>query len=391
MSLSKEATIQKIRLTCPNDWEAWNRAFQIRAIGSHLWEHIDPEQKKPYTIEPTAPTPSDFKKPTSHQTRAGSSTSITVGDTPESQAVDKNGLTFNTAWAVYTHSHKKYKDQEDGIEKLRVWIMDTVSQHYLESACEPVETLTQWYSNLKEQCGQSEQAIKSRAREEYRAAIRPVVRIPKDFEAWINQWEHAISHAKQKGVADASDPHVWFEDISVALKEIPGLDPWITAYGVSARAELQEGTLSFRTLANDLREETRRRNKFSKGSNSRIARGAFGPSFSGLSEDSLDDQGQGEVPARPDIEPQERGGSGKVSRTKRKRESTGGSSRRHRCQACGQLHLLSRCFYIFPDLAESWWKRNEEIQKKVDMALKSDQSLAKEVDKVKDKSKYKDE
>ncbi|KAK9371358.1 hypothetical protein V1509DRAFT_637035 [Lipomyces kononenkoae] len=136
---------------------------------------IDPDQAKAFLTEPDAPSPSDCRRqPAVHQTRAGSSAStITVGDISEPLAVDRNGLTFNTAWAVYTHQHKRYKDQETGIEKLRVWVMDTVSQHTVESAREPVETIAQWYSNLKEQCGQTEQATKSRAREEYRAAIKP--------------------------------------------------------------------------------------------------------------------------------------------------------------------------------------------------------------------------
>ncbi|KAK9370270.1 hypothetical protein V1509DRAFT_335591 [Lipomyces kononenkoae] len=228
-------------------------------------QNIDPNQEKDFLTKPDAPNPSDYRRQPVHPTRGGSSAStITVGDTSEPQAVDSNGLTFNTAWAVYTHQHKRYKDQETGIEKLRVWVMDTVSQHYLESACEPVETIAQWYSNLKEQCRQTEQATKSRAREEYRAAIKPLTKPPKDFEAWVNKWEHSMSHAKRKGVADATDTHVWFEDLSIALKEMPGLESCVTAYGVSAKAEIREGTLSFRTLANDLREELRRRSKFGK-------------------------------------------------------------------------------------------------------------------------------
>ncbi|KAJ8096425.1 hypothetical protein POJ06DRAFT_272107 [Lipomyces tetrasporus] len=369
MSISREAPTEKTRLTGPNDWEAWNRAFQIRAMASHLWQNIDPDQAKAFLTEPEAPSPSDFRRqPVYPTTRAGSSaSSITVGDASEPEAVDRNGLTFSTAWAVYTHEHKRYKDQETGIEKLRVWVMDTVTEHYLESACEPVETITKWYSNLKEQCGQSEQVTKSRAREDYRAAIRPLTKSPKDFEVWINQWERAISHAKQKGVADATDTHVWFEDISIALKDIPDT----------------RGYPFIPNSCNDLREEMSRRSKSSKSSTLRIARGAFGPTFSGLSEESLDDRGQGDASAWPDVESQGRGRSGKVSHDKRKRTSTGGPERGRKCQACGQLHPLFRCFYVFPDQAESWWKKNEEIQKKVDKALKSDKDLIEEVDKIK--------
>ncbi|KAK9233904.1 hypothetical protein V1525DRAFT_414864 [Lipomyces kononenkoae] len=169
MSTSNETNVEKTRLTGPNDWEAWNRAFQILAMASHIWQNIDPDQEKAFLTEPDAPSPSAYRRqPAGHQTRGASSASIiTVGNTSEPQAVDRNGLTFNAAWAVYTHQHKRYKDQGTSIEKLRVWVMDTVSQHYLESACEPTETITKWYSNLKEQCGQSEEVTKSRSREEY--------------------------------------------------------------------------------------------------------------------------------------------------------------------------------------------------------------------------------
>jgi hypothetical protein len=166
---------------------------------------------------------------------------------------------------------------------------------------------------------------------------------------------------------------------------------WITAYRVSARVELREGTLSFRTVANDLREEIRRRNKASKSSNLRIARGAFGPYISRPSEESLDNRGERETSARPDDESQDTGIPESVSQKKRKGASTGGSSRRRKFQACAQLHPLTRCFYIFPDQAESWWEKNEEIPKKVEKALKSDQKLIEEVDKVKKNSVKDDE
>ncbi|KAK9234069.1 hypothetical protein V1525DRAFT_435970 [Lipomyces kononenkoae] len=144
MYISKEASTEKTCLTGPDDWEAWNRVFQIRAMASHLWQNIDPDQTKVFLTEPDALIPSDFRRQTVHQTRAGTTaSSITVGDTSEPQAVDRNGLTFNTAW----------EDQEDGIEMLRVWIMDTVSQRYLESACEPVKTITKCYSTLKAALG----------------------------------------------------------------------------------------------------------------------------------------------------------------------------------------------------------------------------------------------
>ncbi|KAK9368555.1 hypothetical protein V1509DRAFT_646700 [Lipomyces kononenkoae] len=185
-----------------------------------------------------------------------------------------------------------------------------------------------------------------------------------------------------KGVADAADTHVWFEDLSVALKDIPGLDSWITAYGVSAKAEIREGTLSFRILANDLREEMRRRSKSCKSSNSRIARGTFGPTF----------PRKGDASARCDVESQGRGRSGKVSHNKRKRQSTEGPTRGANCRACWQLHPLSRCFYVFPEQAESWWRRNEELQKgSIDKALKEDKDLVKEIDKIKKNNSRKED
>ncbi|KAK9234134.1 hypothetical protein V1525DRAFT_79473 [Lipomyces kononenkoae] len=216
-------------------------------------------------------------------------------------------------------------------------------------------------------------------------AIRPLTKPSKDFLAWINHWEHwehSTSHANQKGVADATDSHVWFEDLSVALKDLPGMDSWVTAYGVSAKVEIREGTLSFRTMANDLREEIRRRSKPSKGSNGRIAREHSDLPFGTLrGEPGRPRKGWHPSPFR--LESKGKGISGKVSPNKRKRQSTEGPARGRECQACGQLHPLSRCFYGFPGKIASWWRKIEEIQKKVVKALKSDEDLIKKSTRLK--------
>ena len=50
MSQNTNSTTTEVKLTDPNDWDAWNHQFKAQAMASHLWEHID-------QLEPLLPKP----------------------------------------------------------------------------------------------------------------------------------------------------------------------------------------------------------------------------------------------------------------------------------------------------------------------------------------------
>jgi hypothetical protein len=115
--------------------------------------------------------------------------------------------------------------------------------------------------------------------------------------------------------------------------------------------EIDNGTLTFRKLANDLRRELTKSQTPKPGRV--VAKGAFGPSFADSDETEQpkeDEQGK------------------KKSKSKRKL-TTGESSAK--CPACElQGHTLANCLYIFPEKAKGtfrgWKGRQEEVNKRLE-------------------------
>ena len=155
------------------------------------------------------------------------------------------------------------------------------------------------------------------------------------------------------------------------------MDHWVTSYKMIKKKEIEAGSLSFRTLANDFREEVR--SALGNGVRRTIAKGAFGPSFAGEEHQHA----AGHALNQGDGETQVEGRGGR--KPLRKRRFTGGSQ--SACLACGQFHALSECFYVFRDKAPSWFRFRPETEDVVKKALNENDQLRSEVEKLKGKKK----
>jgi hypothetical protein len=100
----------------------------------------------------------------------------------------------------------------------------------VRTACKPTENIRQWYSNLTGQVGVSEARQRQDARDQYRTALKPLSKAPKDIFAWLSNRERAISFAKEKGVAEVQYPTDWFADFAITVKLF--MDRWMTAYPI---------------------------------------------------------------------------------------------------------------------------------------------------------------
>ena len=131
--------------------------------------------------------------------------------------------------------------------------------------------------------------------------------------------------------------------------------------------EIENGTLTFRTLANDLRKELLKSSIPKAGRV--VAKGAFGPSFA-----ESDDTDQ---PKSKEDEQKTKG--------KSKRKMTTGESSA-KCPACGlQGHTLENCLYVFPEKARRKFYPCEDRQEEVNKKLQEDDQLRKEVDRLRGK------
>jgi hypothetical protein len=382
---------EKIVLNGPDDWEVWSTQFQAKAVASELWDLIDPdlEQRLPFAKKPPPPKVEDYdKRRIQRETRSASSSTATSAAQEEEVDIGvhpKNAAEMTTVaraafqldWSMYTHNSRLYTQEKEAIEKLKGWVLKTVSNHLIRTACSPTESIDKWYEKLQTQVGVTEGKQRRDARESYKSAIKPMNKPPKDMLAWLATWEEAISLAQEKKVPEAIHPSEWFEDFAAAVKNT-GVENWVTSYRMLHKNDIEAGNLTFRELANDFGYEVRLTH--GNGSRRTIAKGAFGPSFAGkdhqlAAEDALD-QGDEETQAE---------GKGKKKKGAGKRKYTGGSQ--SGCPACDLTHPLSECYYVFPERAPKWFRFRPETEEKVKKAMEDNDQLRSEIEKLKAKKK----
>ena len=139
---------------------------------------------------------------------------------------------------------------------------------------------------------------------------------------------------------------------------------WIVSYEMLHATEIENGTLTFRKLANDLRKELLKSPTQTPKAGRVVAKGAFGPSFA----DSDDTE-------QPKEDEQEKKRKGKSKR----KMTTGESSAK--CPACGlQGHTLANCLYVFPEKAKGKFSGRKDRQEEVNKRLEEDDQLQKEVE-----------
>jgi hypothetical protein len=144
---------------------------------------------------------------------------------------------------------------------------------------------------------------------------------------------------------------------------------WIVSYELLHATEIDNGTLTFRKLANDLRRELTKSQ--TPGPGRVVAKGAFGPSFA-ESDDTNQPQSKGDT-------------EDEKGKKKSKRKLTTGESSA-KCPACGfQGHTLPNCLYVFPEKAKRKFRGRKERQEEVNKKLEEDDQLRKEVDRLKGK------
>ena len=384
--MATEST-ENIQLKGAEDWESWSTEFKTRAIAANIWRLITPKPGQrntdPLREEPIAPQLSDYeKKPaTARENRAHTAQSSgTMQDQPpqpppeEEDELNKPRSTGELTTGArqllqldmnyYQQELKAYNKEQEIIEKLKTWVGRTTTGHLRKTCCNPESTLKSWYTKLKEQVGISDGKLFLDARAQYRAATKPLSKAPKDPLAWLDTWEQAVTEAKEKKVPEVQVTLAWFEDLSNAIRGF--MKEWIVSYELLHQTEIDNGILTFRKLANDLRRELTKSQTSKPGRV--VAKGAFGPSFADSDETEQpkeDEQGK------------------KKSKSKRKL-TTGESSAK--CPACEiQGHTLANCLYIFPEKAKGTFKGRKGRQEEVNKRLEEDNQLQKEVDRLRGK------
>jgi hypothetical protein len=94
-------------------------------------------------------------------------------------------------------------------------------------------------------------------------------------------------HEWAKNIGEFSEPSSWFDDFILAIQGV--MPTWITAYRMTKSEDIKNGTLSYRIVGNDFRDQLRAVGK-SIEKPAKIAKGSFGPTFARAEEPSPPDQ-----------------------------------------------------------------------------------------------------
>jgi hypothetical protein len=203
--MASSNTGSKVLLTSPQDWEDWDLAFKRQAVQLFLWEHVE-NPEKDFLAEPEAPDVTTYGKrmiATATRSQSQSSQSTIDADVldPSGRPAHTGELTaselrrYNNDHTIYTHKLKKYNKQAQALVTLRNWVEEHVSTHLARTACDPTDTIRDWYNKLKEHTGLDEIQRTVEARDTYKAFYKDLRKVPKDKTAWIIAWKEIIARA----------------------------------------------------------------------------------------------------------------------------------------------------------------------------------------------------
>ena len=182
--------------------------------------------------------------------------------------------------------------------------------------------------------------------------------------------------AKSKKVVETTKTSIWFQDFLGAIRGI--LPMWAAAYGISKDSQIDNDTLDYRKVANDLRREAGQYTETRK--TSRIAKGSFGPTFADSSED--------ETSGVKGTSRKRKHAAGSPERVEVYRSFEGLHTSKHAagspervevCRACEGYHPTHRCYYLFRKIAPKRWTPKPHLQRLVERNLKEDSTLENEV------------
>lgn len=409
MSAKNTASDHKIYLETFKDWRIWDKTFQLRANAAGLWDLVDPKGSQqpmqapvkplissynrripPQLIEPDLPRHTRQSDSQGSQTITPTYTLETTDPIERAQSIRdltaEDKTSYQSSRRDYDQDYKEYQRQQEQINSLKKWMIDTVAIGLMDSAFFPQQDLRNWYINLEDSVGASQTQQRNEARIKYQTALAAVPKTLKDFPRWLTDWEQATHQALTLGIGGLDDPNVWFEDLSKVIQ--PAVGHWVTTYRGIYRKELESRSLPIREVAKALREEAAQyglqQPAKAPRAPGRITRGTFGPTY----DEEPDQANQPDQGQDPDKEGQQAGSSGSAGpfrpkrNRKRKSDQSGPEAKKTKskddrdqndspiCEACGgRWHTWLKCYYVFPSKAPAGFEFRPLIQDAVTYRL----------------------
>lgn len=267
----------------------------------------------------------------------------------------------------YTLDKDEFTQETKNIALLRDWVEVTVETKIREENCNPDKDLRSWYLNLSQAVGQDLYLARSMATMAWNEFFHATARVPKDPVAWVSNFKSVMHDATTLDLPLAKEVILWYLPLQKLTEPFLGqkLDIWRAEFS----AAIKNNTLSYREIASRIRLELTSLSYLRKGTRGVKRGGAFHAGEGSSDEPSLDGEAADPLPSK------KKKRKTKKPKSKEDKEPEKSASSSKTCPACGQFHLLSRCFYISKNKVPAWFHENPATRKIVDQNLASDASL----------------
>jgi hypothetical protein len=380
MSTDTSSSNTTTRYDHPKDCINWTKEFRLRARASNLWNYINPEGPIPWPTQPLAPNMADYpRKLIRIETRASGPSSRNVTPAASYEEVDPDHVptsisemttegkaNYQHDWSTYVFLSKEYKEHRTNLEKLITWIISTTSKTIWITCCKEEETMDKWYLALKATGAAYERNRVPDARAKYQQAIKPLSKLPRNFDQWLTEWETAVAEGQELQLPDTQRATFWARDLAKAL--LNAMPFWANNFISINEEKIESNELDFRDVAATVRRQWA---TLYQSKSSTINKGAF-PTYNATKEEQLPDEAKSEEGEKKD--------SRRKRNAKRKRaETQGNTGAGMSCRACLGAHQLPECFYVFEKLSPDGWKQSLSTKRLVRDRIEKDSSLSEEI------------
>ncbi|KAI1090027.1 hypothetical protein F5B19DRAFT_351079 [Rostrohypoxylon terebratum] len=219
--------------------------------------------KKPWLEMPKEPELANYrKKRINPDTEDLSSSSSTLEDTISgSHAESILDLTpsdlacYQFELEMHQHETNRVYHEHHAIYKLKNYVLETVHPTYRMICCRPEQQIHRWYASLVARLKPSEKEQQRFDREAYKKAVEPLREEPRDWDAWITDWELAMALAKHNKVPDAEDIYEWLEDFFTVIRPYEG--KWVNVIRACWAPKISNKTLDYEEVAKFFRWHTK--------------------------------------------------------------------------------------------------------------------------------------
>lgn len=316
-----------LKLSSQKDWDAWLAVVRAKATGHKIWHLINPalEAKPLERIEPIRPTLSAM----------------------EGNDFAEQSTRYKIAMSEYKPDLQAYEKEQEAMAKMISHIYDTTTASNL-TYIEKVE-VHPWdlLRALKARLAPSDSARCLDLEQQYRRLIKgPSNR--QNTEFWLDEYLKMYTLGKEYKIAELVDGKRAYRDFLHAIEKIA--PTFAEMHEIVMDSTIVNFDTQLLTTIEKFRHHTRLREaRNTKASTSNSAFAAAASSDEGNKENNNNN--------RPT--------------SSRASSFRGGNQHAPPC-ICGSKHWFSECNYLNEERRPANWKPNEDIQKKVNDAMKDD-------------------